>query len=300
LLTKYAGAWHVQWERKAFLGKHPRSWTTYQNDIKLQFEDKEARDIAYAKMEQVRYKGDMRDMFTRIQTLNDRAQLTGAALKKLILERLPLKILDQMHTVYLTGKSNQEMIDIITNAGKMAEKWEEAKENLLIKSYDSGKERKSKGSKDHKVSKKYEKPWKENKKEKYKSKKDRKQKDYSSFKEKIEGIPDKKLDRRRREKECMRCAWPSDQKGTHKTTDCYRPIKLSEGTAHCPKAKAYQKMKIGAVELESGEEDLYEVDSESEEHRDTASEGETSEESSDSEQSETESSSTQENWWDSK
>ena len=297
LLTKYAGAWHVQWERNAILGKHPRSWTTYQIDIKLQFSDKEARDVAYAKMEQVRYKGDIRDMFTRIQTLNDRAQLTGAALKKLILERLPIKILDQMHTVDLTGKSDQEMIDIITNAGKTAEKWEQAKENLLIKSYDSRKERKSKKDK---VTKKYEKPWKEGKKKNFKkAKKEWKRKDTSSFKEKIEGIPDKELDRRRKEKECMRCAWPSDRKGNHKTTDCYRSIKLSEGTADFPKAKAYQKMKIGAVELESGEEDLYEVDLVSEELRDTASEKKTSEESSDSEQSETDSSSAQENWWDS-
>jgi len=163
-------------------------------------------------------------------------------------------MLDQMHTVDLTGKSDQEMIDIITNAGKTAEKWEEAKENLLIKSYDSRKERKSKRSKDHKVSKKYEKPWKEDKKRKNeKSKKDWKRKDTSSFKERIEGIPDKELDRRRRDKESMRCTWPSDRKGNHKATDCYRPINLSEGTADFPKAKAYQKMKIGAVELESGE-----------------------------------------------
>jgi len=276
LMTKYAGAWHVQWERNALAGKHPRSWTTYQNDIKLRFEHKEARDVAYAKMEKIRYKGCIRDMFTRIQTFNDRAQLTGAALKKLILERLPLKILEQMHTVDLTGKTDQEMIDIITNAGKTAEKWEEAKENLLIKSYDS-KERKNLKRKDKKegyrISKKYKKPWedKHTKPRKHKFKKDRKEKNTSSYKEKIEGISDKELVRRRREKECMRCAWPSDRKGNHKPTDCYRPIKLSEGTADFPKAKAYQKMKIGAVELESGEEDLYKVYSECEEVRDSAS-----------------------------
>jgi hypothetical protein len=28
-LQKYAGAWHVQWERKALAGQYPRSWTTY-------------------------------------------------------------------------------------------------------------------------------------------------------------------------------------------------------------------------------------------------------------------------------
>ena len=134
-LQKYAGAWHVQWERKAVAGQYPRSWTTYQNDIKLRFENKEARDVAYSKMGKITYQGCIQDMFTRIQTFNGKAQITGAALKKFILERLPIKILDQMHVVDLTGKSDQEMIDIITNAGKTAERWEEARENLLIKPY---------------------------------------------------------------------------------------------------------------------------------------------------------------------
>jgi len=90
-LQKYAGAWHVQWERKALAGHYPRSWTTYQNDIKLRFENKEARDVACSKMGKITYKGCIRDMFTRIQTFNDKAQITGAALKKFILERLPAK-----------------------------------------------------------------------------------------------------------------------------------------------------------------------------------------------------------------
>jgi len=136
-LQKYAGAWHVQWERKALAGHYPRSWTTYQNDIKLRFENKEARDVAYSKMGKIRYKGCIRDMFTRMQTFNDKAQITGAALKRFILERLPAKILDQMHVVDLTGKTDQEMIDIIINAGKKAERWEEVRDNLLIKSYET-------------------------------------------------------------------------------------------------------------------------------------------------------------------
>jgi hypothetical protein len=105
-LTKYASAWHVQWERKALAGQYPRSWTTYQNDIMLRFEHKEARDVAYSKMGKIRYKGCIRDMFKRIQTFNDKAQITGAALKTFILERLPVNILDQMHVVDLTGKTD--------------------------------------------------------------------------------------------------------------------------------------------------------------------------------------------------
>ena len=66
-LRQFAAAWHVQWERQALAGKFPRSWTTYQNDLMLRFEDKEARDKAYADLQKVRYMGDIRDMFTKIQ-----------------------------------------------------------------------------------------------------------------------------------------------------------------------------------------------------------------------------------------
>lgn len=58
-LNKYAAAWHVQWERHALAGKFPRSWTTYQNDLMLYFEDKEARDEAYADLEKVRNESDI-------------------------------------------------------------------------------------------------------------------------------------------------------------------------------------------------------------------------------------------------
>jgi hypothetical protein len=54
--------------------------------------------------------------------------------------------------------------------------------------------------------------------------------------------------------------------------DCYRPIKTDSGTASFPKAKEYQKMKIGAIHLEEDQQDLYTEGSESDELRDSASE----------------------------
>jgi hypothetical protein len=71
LLTKYAGAWHVQWERKALAGKHPRSWTTYQNNIKLQFEDKKAKDVADSKMEksEIRVTSEICSQGSRLLTI---------------------------------------------------------------------------------------------------------------------------------------------------------------------------------------------------------------------------------------
>jgi len=149
------------------------------------------------------------------------------------------------------------------------------------------------------VSKKYDKPWKDSKKPEKRGKFKKDKKEDSSFKDKIEGIPGDELDRRRKEKECMRCAWPADRRGKHNTKDCYRPIKLDKGTAEFPKAKAYQKMRIGAMEIESGEEDLYDMESKSEELRDTASESlELSSSSSDNDSSD-DSSEMEGNWWDS-
>jgi hypothetical protein len=55
------------------------------------------------------------------------------ALKKMIPERLPQKIIAKMHTVDLTGKTNQEIITIISNAGQTVEKWEAARKNLGLK-----------------------------------------------------------------------------------------------------------------------------------------------------------------------
>ena len=84
-------------------------------------------------LEKVRYEECIRDMFTQIQMQNDKAMVPGAALKKIILDRLPHKILEQMHTVDLTGKTDNEIISIITNAGRTAENWDEVKKNLRLK-----------------------------------------------------------------------------------------------------------------------------------------------------------------------
>jgi hypothetical protein len=112
---------------------HPKSLTGYINALKLRFEDKDANDEAYADLEKVRYEGCICDMFTQIQTFNVKAMVTGPTLKKSILERLPHKSLDQMHTVDQTGKSNNEIISIITNAGITVEKCEAARQNLSLK-----------------------------------------------------------------------------------------------------------------------------------------------------------------------
>jgi len=82
--------------------------------------------------------------------------------------------------------------------------------------------------------------------------------------------------------------------------DCYRLVKTEVGTGNFPKAKEYQKLRVGAYELEEDQKDLYTEGSDSEEHMDTASESlkESSKELSEelSEES-TESSERIVNWW---
>jgi hypothetical protein len=59
--------------------------------------------------------------------------------------------------------------------------------------------------------------------------------------QRTEGIQLSEINRRRSLGECLRCAWPSDRKGSHRVADCRRPIKLDKGTANFPKAKDYLK-----------------------------------------------------------
>jgi len=58
------------------------------------------------------------------KTFNDKAKVTCAAVKKMILQRFPQKILNEMHTVDLTAKTDQEITTIFTNAWRTTEKWE--------------------------------------------------------------------------------------------------------------------------------------------------------------------------------
>ena len=59
----------------------------------------------------------------------------------------------------------------------------------------------------------------------------------------LTGIEGVELDRRRKARECLHCAWPADRKWNHRYQDCYRPIKLDKGTAYVPQKKAFQKRK---------------------------------------------------------
>jgi len=60
-------------------------------------------------------------MFTKIQLYNAKAQVNGAAINKLILDRLPHIIIEQIHTVHITGKSDEDIINIVSCTGRTVE-----------------------------------------------------------------------------------------------------------------------------------------------------------------------------------
>jgi len=104
----------------------------------------------------------------------------------------------------------------------------------------------------------------------------------------------------------LRCAWPSDRKGSHRVKDCIWQIKLDKGIASFPKAKEYQKMKVAGMELPSGSSSEDE-DSENSENS-GSNEGSDNSESLDDSEEEYEHNSEREleqetqeegNWWDS-
>jgi len=173
------------------------------------FEDETARDEAYSELDILWYDGDIRDMLPYPQTHHDKAQLTGASLKKLMLDRLPVKVLELMHTVDLTGNSDQEMIEINSPTGRAAEKWEDAIKNLSTRTPRNS-----------------EKTW-EKPKDKFRVQRNFQQTERKRFKNKkfvnlqyksqmktvtmqVEGVPQGELTQQRNPKECMKCAWPGD------------------------------------------------------------------------------------------
>jgi len=172
---------------------------------------------------------------------------------------------------------------IITNSRRTAEKWEAARNNLGLKRQFKTKEKalsrfqrseKQSSPRKEKQSKRFESPDRKKFKQDKRPRRDNSQ---------TEGIESAELQWRRSAGECLRCAWPSDKKGSHRVADCKRQIKLDKGTAAFPKSKDYQKMKVAGTKLQSGTENDLCDESEDEE-----SEGESSEEESEGESSEEE------------
>jgi len=78
----------------------------------------------------------------------------------------------------------------------------------------------------------------------------------------VEGINETEIQRRRASDECLRCAWPSDRKGSHYVKNCSRHIKLDKGTANFPKKGSYRNIEQECVQLSEEEVNSRTTDSE--------------------------------------
>jgi hypothetical protein len=174
-------------------------------------------------------------------------------------------------------------MSIITNAGRTAEKWEAARNNLGLKNQFKAKEKalsRFRRTAETSRPRKEKKIRRSDRSERKKFKKDNKT---GPDRSQTAGIDSSELQRRRSAGECLRCAWPSDRKGSHRVADCRRPIKLDKGTAAFPKAKEYQKMKVAGLQLESDSDESEESGDSSDESGDSSDEsGDSSDESEDS------------------
>jgi len=124
----------------------------------------------------------------------------------------------------LTGKTDDELITIITNAGRTAEKWDEARKNLGLKKSVSEVRKEVQQPFKSRREKQFDKPKKF--KNRFQDKGNQsnqgfkgKNKSKKTYAKQTEGIEKSELDRRKAAGECQRCAWPGDRNGAHNTMD---------------------------------------------------------------------------------
>lgn len=120
-MDKYVAVWHIPWLIGTPIGTNPKSIMRNIPALKLHFKDTAARDETYVVKEKFKYNRCICNMVTQIQMLNDEVQVTRAAIQKLILDRLPHQMLEQMNTINLSGKTYNAIINIVTNARRTAE-----------------------------------------------------------------------------------------------------------------------------------------------------------------------------------
>lgn len=155
-----------------------------------------------------------------------------------------------MSDMDITRKADNEIIDIITQAGRTAEKWNEAKKALGLKESMTDGQRMVKNR--FEKLKKFENRFKNNNQYQKNQTRNNIQKNFKfkksgkTYVEQTEGIDSAELNRRKAAGECQRCAWPADREESHKTMDCFRWSRKEKGTAPFLKAKVHQNLNVGA------------------------------------------------------
>src|ERR1700681_427522 len=129
-LEDHALAWHMQWESEAHAGKHPRSWSTYRAAINARFHNKHQQETAYKALTELRYGGNVQDMITEFDTLNAKAKVFGVAYRTMLMSKLPSEIFKHLTLINPADKTDEELREIIINAGKIVEVWKANEKNF--------------------------------------------------------------------------------------------------------------------------------------------------------------------------
>ena len=129
-LEEHALAWHMQWEAEAQAGRHERSWSVYRAAIYARFHNKHQQETAYKAITELKYGGNVQDMITQFDTLNAKAKIVGVAYRTMLMSKLPPQVFKQLSLINPADKTDDELREIIINAGKNAEVWQATERNF--------------------------------------------------------------------------------------------------------------------------------------------------------------------------
>jgi hypothetical protein len=110
---------HTRRPKGDFAAINPLSFSSTKDTVK-------GEPLSYTNLETAGYNVCIWNMFTQIQMHDKKAWVSGAALKKCILNQVPHIMLERTHMVGLSGRTDQKIIDVITNTCRTAEKCNKA------------------------------------------------------------------------------------------------------------------------------------------------------------------------------
>src|SRR5436190_6927139 len=221
-----AQLWAQSYETKLFKHEKYADWNFFKAKLSRTCDLADEDVDALTKMEEWQYKGDIMSYLDRLKFLNERAQLSGSALKRAVRKGLPEKIID--HMSLLGNQSTTESLwQSLKKAGKAYESALQAKKSVGLggnttAGSSSGqssvtKKNKSQGeTSTNPTSPKGKGRDTQNSKSSERSSSKREYpKRFDTFEEAVKGIPKELIKKRSDAKQCARCGKPG-----HKATFC--------------------------------------------------------------------------------
>jgi len=191
-------------------------------------------------------------MFTEIQIHDDQGMVTCGVLKMQILNQLPYRIVEQMHSTNNMGKGDLQITAIITLAGRTAEKLDEVRNSLGLKKnllerltrQDKPFQQNFQRRNDLQNGDSFQKHCPNSRRiEMMVSIKHQSGKIYA---EQTDHINQFMSDSTKAVGECNRCAWFGDKRRAPRTMNCCCSKWVEKGTVPFPIAREFQMLKVGA------------------------------------------------------